>query len=311
MDQRFTNDNPIDAQPLIASRGLRVLVVSAAIIFPLAFCLLLKPASARAAWVQFSRLLQLKMDPADTAGKAPDISDARLKPLPPQQQAEVLLQAAIDRTPRAAEQIVGRAGSWRGQLARTAQLSGLLNTALNSPDMKVRAAAVESELAANNLGKNSRDAQSLIVRIELDPAARAWGLWMLGALGNRGVESERALGILTTFTHDPNEKTRYWAVEGLSLLGSDESVQPMLEVLHGDSAAEVRERAACGLAQSGMLTKQQRMTAVPALVDYANDTSLDASTRTLVYHALRDITGADINDDASAWRNYWNETVSR
>ena len=90
MDQRFTNNNPIDARPLIARRGLRVLVVSAAIIFPLTFCLLLKPASAHAAWVQFSRLLQLKMDPAGTAGQAPDISDARLKPLPPQQQAEIV-----------------------------------------------------------------------------------------------------------------------------------------------------------------------------------------------------------------------------
>jgi hypothetical protein len=311
MDGRFASDNPIDARPLIASRGLRVLIASFAIIFPLAFCVLLKPAVARAAWVEFSRLIQVKVGSLGTPAEAQEISDTGLVALRPQRQAEVLLQAAIDHSPHATEQILGRAGSWRGHLTRTAQLAGLLNTALNSGDMKVRAAAIESELAANNLAKNSRDAETLMARIELDPAARAWGLWMLGALGSRGVESERALGVLITFTHDPNEKTRYWAIEGLSLLGSDHSIQPLLDVLRGDPSAEVRERAACGLAQSGMLTKQQRMIAVPALVDYASDTSLDAGTHALVYHALRDITGANVNNDPSAWRNYLDEIASR
>jgi HEAT repeat protein len=311
MDERFANDNPVDARPLIASRGLRLLIASLAITFPLAFCLLLKPVGARAAWGEFSHLIQLRARPVGAAANPQEVSDARLAVLRPQQQAEVLLEAAIDHSPEATEQILKHASSWRGRLAPTAQLSGLLNTALNSGDMQVRAAAIESELAANNLAKNSRDADTLIARIERDPPARPWGLWMVGALGNRGVESERALAVLITYTRDPNEKTRYWAVEGLSLLGSDQSIRPLLGALHDDSSPEIRERAACGLAQSGMLTKRQRMTAVPALVDYASDSSLDAGTHALVYHALRDITGANVDNDPSAWRNYSTETASR
>ena len=134
---------------------------------------------------------------------------------------------------------------------------------------------------------------------------------MLGALGNRGVESGRILTALVAYTRDPNEKTRYWAVEGLSVLGADESIPPLVEVLRNDSSPEIRERAACGLAQSGMFTKKQRTAAVPALIDAAGDSSLDAETRALVYHALRDITAATVDNDASALRSWWAESAPR
>src|SRR5262249_36606556 len=141
--------------------------------------------------------------------------------------------------------------------------------------------------------------------------ARPWGLWMLGALGNRGVEPESAFAVLLKYSRDSDEKARFWAVEGLSLLGSDQSIRPLLDILHSDPSDQVRERAACALAQSGMLNPQQRMSAVPSLIDYADDSSLNPATHTLVYHALRDITGANVENDPSAWRNYWTETASR
>jgi hypothetical protein len=70
----------------------------------------------------------------------------------------------------------------------------------------------------------------------------------------------------------------------------------------------VRERAACSLAQSGMLNEQQRRSVVPKLLDYAEDTSLDAQTHAWVYHALRDITGQNLPPDPAAWRNWYSTT---
>lgn len=311
VDERFQSNRPIDRQPVAVSRGLHLAILSSAIIFPLAFCILLKPVAAHAAWVEFARIIKIKTPSKGAIANAPDISEERIAALHPQQQAELLLEAAVDHSNGAAQQISNRAETWRGHLRTTPQLSGLLNSALNSPDLGVRGAAIETELAANNLAKNSRSADSLAAQIAHEPAARPWGLWMLGALGNRGIESDRALATLVAYTRDPNEKTRYWAVEGLSVLGTNDAIQPLLQVLREDSSPSVRERAACGLAQSGTFTREQRATAVPALLHDAGDASLDATTHGLAYRALRDITGAQVEDDASAWQEYWSENASR
>jgi hypothetical protein len=54
-----------------------------------------------------------------------------------------------------------------------------------------------------------------------------------------------------------------------------------------------------------MLSERQRRTAVPRLLDYADDASLDAETRKWVFQALRDITGQTLPHDAAAWRSWY------
>ena len=136
---------------------------------------------------------------------------------------------------------------------------------------------------------------------------------MLGVLGNRGVEPRKAFEVLMDHRHDPEEQTRYWAVEGLSMLGSDETIAPLLEAFRSDPSPLVRERGGCGLAQSGMLTREQRLRAVPGLLRMSDDQALDTATRGWVFQALRDITGASVGSDASAWRTWWaqNHTARR
>jgi len=72
----------------------------------------------------------------------------------------------------------------------------------------------------------------------------------------------------------------------------------------------VRERAACSLAQSGMLTQEQRRSVIPQLLEYADDSALDAQTHGWVYQALRDITGQSLPHDATLWRR-WYDSVAR
>ena len=54
-----------------------------------------------------------------------------------------------------------------------------------------------------------------------------------------------------------------------------------------------------------MLSERQRRTAVPKMLDYADDPALDPETRKWVYQALRDITGQTLPHESAAWRNWY------
>ena len=225
--------------------------------------------------------------------------------LAPQQQAEGLLERAIQRDETALDLIRENVDAWRGHVQNTDRLFDLVLAALNSPDLRVRTAAVDIDLAANNLSKSPHSVMRLIHQLQQDPAGRAMALWRLGSLGNRGVEPEKVLNNLLKYAQDRNEHTRYWAVEGLAMLGTDATLDPLLGILAHDASPRVRERAACSLAKSGMLTKEERLAAVPPLLNFVDDDSLNTQTRELIYGALRTITGAALGNDANAWRAWW------
>jgi HEAT repeat protein len=177
--------------------------------------------------------------------------------------------------------------------------------ALDSDDPRVRVAAVEIDLVANNLRKSPQSLAKLLNEIHNDPDGRYLALWRLGALGNRGVEPTTVLNTLLRYSHDANQQTRFWAVEGLAMLGTEESIAPLLSILAHDPAKQVRERAATNIARSGMLTGEQRLTAVPQLLNLLDDDSLDAATQDLVYASLQAITGASFGKNPEAWREWW------
>jgi hypothetical protein len=270
--------------------------------------LLMGTGSARAAWEGIERFLSLRGDPEPASAAV--LSEHHLEGLgamTPQHQAEFLLERSINHYKGANEQIEARVEGWRGHIQHEPRLQNLFTTALNSDDLRVRAAAIEVNLAARNRAKRvaTIDALEPVARTgEQGPRANA--LWDLGLLGNRGVQPERVAEILLASIHDPNENIRYWAVEGLAYLGTDATIEPLLNVFHDDPLPMIRERAACSLAQSGMLSAKQRRTAVPRLLDFTEDPALDAQTRGWVYQALRDITGQTLPHTPQAWRTWWN-----
>jgi HEAT repeat protein len=237
------------------------------------------------------------------------LSEHHLEALPamePQQQAEFLLERAINRYQGAADEIGARAESWLGRIKSTARLESLFRLAINSDDMRVRVAAIEINVSSRGLARTS----DTIDRLE--PAARegaqgprANALWDIALLGNRGISPDRAFAIISASLHDPNVNVRYWAVEGLAFLGSDAVIEPLLDVFHDDPSPMIRERAACSLAQSGMLDEQQRWRAVPRLLEFSSDGALDAETRGWVFQALRDITGQSLPPDPEAWKSWY------
>ena len=322
LNEKFDNGR-IAAQPLDdparssktrrgISHGLRLAIFSSLLVLPLVFFLALKPTSARVVWEEFARMIELKGNGRiANPGKPAATMNVNLGALPPQAQAELLLEETVSDYETGEAQLASRMDGWRGQLTMSPRLFNLLDAGLNSPDLRVRAAAIEMELVAYNLPKTRKSSDLLIERIAKDPAGRSWALWMLGAIGNRGIQPEQALGTLTQYAHDADEKTRFWAVEGLSLLGTDATIQPLLDIFRNDPSLEVRERAGSALAQAGMLTKKQRFTAVLALMRIGEDPSLDSNTRNWTYQALRQITGAHYGTNPTDWREWWAEKAGR
>lgn len=231
--------------------------------------------------------------------------------LAPQQQAERLLELAIQQPDPSLTLIQRNLNSWRGHLEDSDRLFHLVLEALNSDDPRVRVAAVEIDLAANNLMKSPESIEKLQSQIQSGAEARFMALWRLGALGNRGVEPAEALATLKLYAHNRNQAVRFWAVEGLAMLASSESIDALLDILVHDPAAQIRQRAASGLSKSGLLTGEQRLTAVPQLLNLLDDDSLDAATRDLICSTLEAITGASFGNNAAAWRDWWAHHDSR
>ena len=310
-DHSLTGNLPVktsqDSATAVEPRGAKSLMAVLSVSMLLIFVAAAIPAPIRAAWDEFSFRLQLPQSEPQSASpsKLSDHEIEEIANLPAQQQAERLLERAVNHYDGALELIGKSVDKWFGQLEIQGQLASLLTTALNSNDLHVRAVALEIELAGYNLPKRAESADNLIERIRREPSARPWALWMLGVLGNRGVETHRAFVTLMDHRNDPDEQTRYWTIEGLSLLGTDETVAPLLESFRSDPSPLVRERGGCGLAQSGMLTREQRMRAVPQLLKMTDDMTLDDVTRGWVFQALRDITGATIAAQPDAWRAWW------
>ena len=267
-----------------------------------------------AAWEPIARFVSLQDAPkAASANVLSEHEIEALAGMPPQAQAELLLERAINHYRGANDQIAARVDNWRGRITVVdGRLRNLFITAINSDDLTVRVAGIEVDIAARNLTKES----STVDRLEPiarsgEQGPRANALWDIALVGNRGVDTDRVADILLSSIHDENVNIRYWAVEGLAYLATDAAIQPLLDVFHDDFSPMIRERAACGLAQSGMFSAEQRRTAVPRLLDFAQDGALEADTRTWVFQALRDITGQSLPHDATIWRQWYATSVKR
>jgi HEAT repeat protein len=66
---------------------------------------------------------------------------------------------------------------------------------------------------------------------------------------------------LAFYARDAYGSTRAAAINGLGLLGTENTIPVLLEIMHGDPSFDLRDRAACNLADSGMLSRELRQDA--------------------------------------------------
>jgi hypothetical protein len=288
------------------SRLLHVVAMSAGIVAAL---LVSAGGGFGAVWEKFGSSFSQQAHSTQSAV----FSMAELDRRKPQEQAEILLEQAISHSEQAPGQIEARVDTWRGRIRWDAQLGNLTTAALNSSDREVQNSAIDVQLAAYGLRKDESSVDALVRQANSrDHARKIWALWALGLLANRGVDSGRIVQVLTTHLKNPDsepasnsEESRRWAVEGLALAGTNSTIAPLLDAMHNDPAPTVRERAASSLAESGMLSHEQRWIAVPQLISYSADPALDVQTRSWAFQALSDITGQRLPQDATVWREWY------
>jgi len=226
---------------------------------------------------------------------------------PTQAEAEGLLARVGAGDLAAANQVLAQSDGWIGKTQPTPKTDQLITTSLNRKEPQARTAALQAQLALNGI---SRDANgfSTLEKASGNPQQRPWAMWMLGALGNRGVDPEHAAKIIDAYLVDPDVNVRSNAVIGLALLGTDETIPMLLERFRNDPSTAVQELAGCGLAESGMYTHAQRMVAAASLVGWLDDSLLTPQQRTWSVQALQDISGQNFGTDSAAWRRWYDST---
>jgi hypothetical protein len=236
-------------------------------------------------------------------GPARVISRSSLDPAR-QAEAEQLLQKVAAGDAAAADQILQVSESWTGKTHRTPKSEQAIGAALNMADLHAREAAMQAELALDGVTVDDAGLKAVEQAVS-NPSSRVWALWMLGALGNRGVDPVHTTKAISAYLTDTQVDVRAAAVNGLSLVGTEETISLLLDRFRNDPSPVVQERAACSLAESGMYTHPIRMMAASSLVSWLDDSSLTPAQHEWALHALRDISGQDLGRDAGRWREWY------
>lgn len=221
-----------------------------------------------------------------------------------QSEAQSLLARLAAGDPAAADQVVARSNSWTGKIHRTPKTDQSIAAGLNLKDLYARGATLQAQLALDGIPVDE-NGFSTLEKAAANPQQRTWALWMLGAIGNRGVDAEHAATIIGAYLADPNVAVRTSAVEGLAILGEDESIPTLLDRFRNDPSPAVQEQAAYGMAEGGMFSHPQRMVAAASLAGWVDDPQLSRQQRAWDVQALRDISGQNIGMDSAAWRNWY------
>jgi HEAT repeat protein len=241
-----------------------------------------------------------------TTAKLSEVEAELVAGLPPQGQAERLLHYAISHHVGATDDLKLRVKGWRGAITLTPTLETLLDVARNGDDLRVRAAAIEIELAAFGIGKTAAQVESLLGRTVANPQDARQAIYILGLLANRGVETERIHDELRALTRSELDIVRYQAYAAIANIGTDGTVADLVNAFHHDPSSAVRiDAGGCGLAHCGMLTRAQRMLAIPGLIEMAADKSVGSRDRAYAFRALREITDETLPDDDRVWRDWY------
>lgn len=226
-----------------------------------------------------------------------------------QQQAEDALAKAIGGDNKARVLILENHRAWTGQTTRTQKMTQLIDAGINANDMEVRHATLLMQLAVDGVTVDQQGFDWLRKNLA-NSKYRGWALWMLGAIGNLDVNPDQAAKLISSYLNDPDPQTRDGAVNGLAILGSDETIPILLDHFRNDASPVVQESAARGLAVSGMYTHEQRLRAAGTMIDWLDDARTTPAQKVWVLHALRDISGKNVGSDSAAWRQWYAQTMA-
>jgi hypothetical protein len=234
----------------------------------------------------------------------------RIQQLPIQDQAEELLERAIEHDPRALDLFEQNIGSpeWLGNIKLTDRMKQLERRSEFSNDLRVRYANADLNLSMDGWQKNDEGADKLIERARSDAQYRASAVYFMGMMAGRGVAYDRLYPVLLEYAkHDPDSIVRVWAVEGMRYLGTDEALDQLFDSFVNDPSEQVRNRAGCNVSDCGNFKRAQRMRMVPSLISLTQDPNTTPQTRNWSFLALHEITDANVANDAAAWQSWYDQ----
>jgi len=225
------------------------------------------PAPIKAAWAEFERIIQLKSDPLPASpAKLSGHEIEGLSSMAPQQQPNSSWNApsTLRRRHRTHRK---KCSGWYGQLeVEKGPLANLLNTAITH-DYASAPPPSKSLWPGYNLPK-SPERWTVLTRLqdERDSCLGSYG-FSASSQSRRGNRAPR--NRLPRSIHDPMKHRAYASSVSASRHGQFH--RAALESFRSDPSPNVREGAACALAQSGMFTQEQRLRAVPGLLQMMDD----------------------------------------
>ena len=234
----------------------------------------------------------------------------RIQQLPMQDQAEELLERAIQHDARALDLFEQNIGSsdWLGKIKLTERMKELEQHSEFSNDLRVRYANADLNLSMDGWQKTDEGADKLIERARSDAQYRASAVYFMGMMAGRGVAYDRLYPVLIEYAkHDPNSMVRVWAVEGMRYLGTDEALDQLFDSFMNDPSEQVRNRAGCNVSDCGNFKRAQRMRMVPNLISLLQDPNTTPQMRNWSYLALHEITDENLPNDASAWQAWYDQ----
>jgi hypothetical protein len=234
----------------------------------------------------------------------------RIQQLPIQDQAEELLERAIEHDPRALDLFEQNIGlpEWLGNIKLTERMKELERRSEFSSDLRVRYANADLNLSMDGWQKNDEGAEKLIERARADAQYRASAVYFMGMMAGRGVAYDRLYPVLLEYAkHDPDSIVRVWAIEGMRYLGTDEALDQLFDSFVNDPSDQVRNRAGCNVSDCGNFKRAQRMRMVPSLISLTQDPNTTPQTRNWSFLALHEITDANVANDAAAWQSWYDQ----
>jgi len=243
-------------------------------------------------------------------GPMTDDDVQRIQQLPVQDQAEELLERAIEHDARALDLFEQNIGSpeWLGKIKLTDRMKELERRSEFSSDLRVRYANADLNLSMDGWQENDEGAEKLIERARIDSQYRAAAVYFMGMMAGRGVAYDRLYPVLLEYAkHDTDATVRVWAVEGMRYLGTDEALDQLFDSFVNDKSEMVRNRAGCNVSDCGNFKRAQRMRMVPNLISLTQDPNTTPQTRNWSFLALHEITDANVPGDASAWQSWYDQ----
>lgn len=231
---------------------------------------------------------------------------SRLQRLAPQDMAEELLERAINHEDAAREMLMSKASDLTSHISMTPTMAKLEGRSRYSRDLRVRQLNIAVNLAIAQYLPTPGAATGLLAWGAKNPKRRFSAVYYAGMMASQ-LDGEGFAQLKEFALHDPDEKVRQWAVEGLRFFNTEAALAVEWESFTTDPSMSVRDRAGCNVSDCGIFERKMRFAYVPRLIALLDDPQQNAQMHSWAAMALSEITDMNFGQNKAAWEKWYAE----